>query len=184
MEENQIIVDHTDMDIYGNMFVYPSDGRERIKIGEKRKHLHPLFQQGNAVLLHWDTYLDKIYVAGASLIKTDSVKDEVPPVKPQQQVKVAHSEPPPPRGNNTSQRSISISYAKDLVVSGKIPVNSLLAYAEVINQWVSSDITVKDQAVVASMVNKYFIPQEKMDEKNPPKTANTPKTAQEIKSHQ
>ena len=58
----------TRTDEYGNLWVTPAGGGVEVKIGEKRNSLFPLFQQGNTVSLHWETYKDKPYVKDAKQI--------------------------------------------------------------------------------------------------------------------
>lgn len=71
MNENQtvIIVGVTETDEYGHLWVTPQGGGDRVKIAKKREQLHPLFQQGKAVMLKWQTYMDKPYVADAQLVE-------------------------------------------------------------------------------------------------------------------
>ena len=64
-----IVVGVTRMDTYGNLFVTPTGGGDEVKIGEKRTQLHDLFQQGKAVMLHWETYKNRAYVADAKLVE-------------------------------------------------------------------------------------------------------------------
>lgn len=56
-----------------------------------------------------------------------------------------------------TQRSISMSYAITLVGEKVITPDKLLSYAEVINRWITGDITVKDPSVFDEMVAKHFI---------------------------
>jgi len=74
MEDTIIVVGVTEMDSYGSLWVTPQGGGDRIKIAGKRERLHPLFEQGKAVLLHWETYMNKPYVADAK-----PVEGELPP---------------------------------------------------------------------------------------------------------
>ena len=68
MSEQVIVVGHTEKDGFGNLWVTPKGGGERIKIAAKREGLHGLFQQGVAVMLDWQTYMYKPYVADAKLV--------------------------------------------------------------------------------------------------------------------
>ena len=63
-----IMVGVTELDGYNNLWVTPQGGGDKIKIGAKRKYLHPIFEQGKAVMLHWETYKDKTYVSDAKLV--------------------------------------------------------------------------------------------------------------------
>ena len=80
MAENNtiIVVGKTEKDQYGNLLVTPAGGGTQIKIGNKRSQLFDLFQQGKAVMLEWQTYMDKPYVANAKL-----VEGELPPATKQ-----------------------------------------------------------------------------------------------------
>lgn len=64
-----IVVAVTRKDEFGNMWVTPKGDGEEIKIAAKRSQLHKLFEQGKAVLLHWETYMNKPYVSGAKLVE-------------------------------------------------------------------------------------------------------------------
>jgi hypothetical protein len=67
--ETIITVGATEKDSYGNLWVTPQGGGDRIKIATKRENLHSLFQQGRAVILHWETYMNKPYVSDAKLVE-------------------------------------------------------------------------------------------------------------------
>lgn len=76
MDKNDtvIVVGATEVDGYGHLWVTPKGGGDKVKIAQKRAHLHPLFEQGRAVLLHWETYQNRPYVANAK-----PVEGELPP---------------------------------------------------------------------------------------------------------
>jgi len=77
-----IVVGVTRTDGYNNLWVTPAGGGEEVKIGEKRSHLHELFQQGKGVMLHWETYKNRTYVADAKLVEgklPEAVKPDSPP---------------------------------------------------------------------------------------------------------
>jgi len=79
MADPIITVGVTETDSYGNLWVTPKGGGDKVKIAAKRKQLHPLFQQGKAVILHYETYMDKPYVSDAKLVAGELP----PPVEPQ-----------------------------------------------------------------------------------------------------
>jgi hypothetical protein len=79
IKDTIIVVGVTETDGFGNLFVTPQGGGDKIKIGVKRQHLYPLFEQGRAVMLHWETYMNKPYVADAKLVEGELP----PPVKPE-----------------------------------------------------------------------------------------------------
>lgn len=74
MNDTVIVVGGTRLDEYDNLWVTPAGGGDEVKIAKKREALHPLFEQGKAVLLHWETYMDKAYVA-----KAEAVAGKLPP---------------------------------------------------------------------------------------------------------
>ena len=85
MEDTIIKVGVARQDEYGNLFVTPEGGGKEVKISEKRKNLHPLFQQGNTVSLHWEVFKNVPYVKDAKQIvgepapnKIDTGKTPVP----------------------------------------------------------------------------------------------------------
>lgn len=82
-----IVVGVTREDEYGNLMVTPKGGGEEIRIGSKRSQLHPLFQQGVAVMLHWETYKGRPYVADAKL-----VEGELPPPTAPDKILPEHQE--------------------------------------------------------------------------------------------
>jgi len=69
-----VVVGQVRTDEYNNLWVTPQGGGDEIKIAQKRENLHPLFEQGKAVMLHWETYKNIPYVSGAKL-----VEGELPP---------------------------------------------------------------------------------------------------------
>ena len=74
-----ITVGITELDQYGNLWVTPAGGGDKIKIGVKRKQLHPIFQQGKVIQLHWEIYMDKPYVSDAKQV----TREDLPaPTKP------------------------------------------------------------------------------------------------------
>ena len=73
-----IVVGKTELDSFGNLWVTPKGDGDRVKIGAKRSHLHPLFGQGVAVMLLWQVYQNKPYVADAKLVEGELP----PPTKP------------------------------------------------------------------------------------------------------
>ena len=80
-----IIVGVTRKDGFNNLWVTPASGGNEVKIGVKREHLHDLFQQGKAVMLHWETYKNKPYVSDAK-----PVEGELPPPQPSDRVLPEH----------------------------------------------------------------------------------------------
>ena len=73
-----IVVGVTEKDGYGNLWVTPKGDGDRVKIGVKREGLHHLFEQGKAIILHWETYMNKPYVADAKLVEGELPQPEKP----------------------------------------------------------------------------------------------------------
>jgi len=86
-KETVIVVGVTREDGYGNLWVTPAGGGEEVKIGEKRSQLHPLFEQGKAVMLHWETYKNRPYVSDAK-----AVEGELPGPQPSGEMLEEHKE--------------------------------------------------------------------------------------------
>ena len=79
-----IVVGTTKMDDYGNMFVTPAGGGDEVKIGEKRSQLHPLFEQGKAIMLHCETYKNRAYVSDAKAVEGELPESQKPEKLPPQ----------------------------------------------------------------------------------------------------
>lgn len=69
MNDTVIVVGITRKDQYDNLWVTPAGGGDEVKIGSKRAQLHDIFQQGRAVMCHWEVYMDKPYIADAKLVE-------------------------------------------------------------------------------------------------------------------
>ena len=99
MAKTIIIVARTEVDGFGNLQVTDKEGNV-IKIAQKREKLFPLFEQGKAVELDWQTYMNKDYVADARPVagnlpeSTEPPTDSTPPK--------AHT--PPPRTEQTEAK--------------------------------------------------------------------------------
>ncbi len=82
-EDTIITVGTTRLDEYNNLWVTPAGGGDEVKIGEKRAGLHPLFQQGKAVMLHWETYKNRAYVSDAKAVEGElpepQTRESLPP---------------------------------------------------------------------------------------------------------
>ena len=76
-----IVVGVTRKDEYGNLWVTPKGDGSEVKIASKRSQLHELFEQGKAVLLHWETYKNRPYISDAKL-----VEGELPEPQPSDQL--------------------------------------------------------------------------------------------------
>lgn len=157
MPKTIITVEHTELDGYGNLTVTTKAGGEPIKIGEKRSHLHPLFEPGVAIELDWQTFNNRKYVADARLVEGELP----PPVKPS----MGGSEGDPPKQEKVipddkmtkedwanrdakRDRSVTLAYAKDLAAAGQIEVTKIIFHADLFDKWVSGEITVPPEVSV------------------------------------
>jgi hypothetical protein len=77
-----ITVGVTEVDQYGNLLVTPKGGGDKVKIGSKRAHLHPLFQQGKALILHWEIYNNRPYVSDAKWVEGE-LPEAREPIEPE-----------------------------------------------------------------------------------------------------
>lgn len=151
MSEPVIIVGHTELDGYGNMWVTPQGGGEKIKIAKKREGLFPLFQQGAAVMLDWQTYMNKPYVADAKPVEGALPPPTEPGMLPEHKKPVEAVVNPkttprpdssPSRNGSFNERSRSI----ERQVAAKIAfenamesddINKILERAETIYNWIA-----------------------------------------------
>ena len=131
MDKNDtiIVVGATSLDGYGNLFVTPQGGGDKIKIAAKRANLHPLFEQGRAVMCHWETYMDKPYVADAKAVEGELPPPVKPPISeagrlPEGAVKIQLTK------DESIAKLNGLNNASLLASNGLIPVDSigLLAY--------------------------------------------------------
>ena len=83
-----IVVGVTREDEYGNLWITPAGGGDEVKIAGKRKQLHPLFQQGKAVMLHWETYMNRPYVSDAKLVEGELPAPTKPEILPEHQAEI------------------------------------------------------------------------------------------------
>lgn len=93
-----IVIGVTRVDEYNNLWVTPKGGGNEVKISVKRAGLHPLFQQGKAVMLHWETYKNIPYVSDAKLVEgelPEAQKLESPPLQPGESRVVEVPQTPP-----------------------------------------------------------------------------------------
>ena len=158
MEDTIVVVGVTREDEYGNLWVTPKGEGEEIKIASKRSNLHPLFEQGRAVLLHWETYKGKTYVADAKTVAGELP----PPVDPPKTVTpddtTSTSVTTKAHKPDSKNRAFALSYAKDYTVA-KINkgteqnVNDVVIVAEVFLQYLEGNVT-PDVAKIVSALNK------------------------------
>jgi len=75
IESKTIVVDFANLNDYGDLIVTDKEGQD-YKVAKKREHLHSLFTEDRAITLHFAKYMDKRYVADAS------IPELPPPTKP------------------------------------------------------------------------------------------------------
>ena len=133
MQNTIIKVGTTEIDEYGNLLVTPSGGGDKIKIAQKRTHLHHLFEQGNTVALHWETYMNKSYVANANLVEGEPplVKEAVKEGAKVTSVEKPTEIKPAPLGD-AKNRAFALSYAKDLAVAAQSTIGKELSSDNII----------------------------------------------------
>ncbi|KKM16323.1 hypothetical protein LCGC14_1686980 [marine sediment metagenome] len=135
MAETIIVVGHTEVDGYGNLWVTPQGGGEKIKIAKKRESLHPIFQQGQAVQLDWQTYNNKPYVANAKSV-AGALPQPVPPPEvetpDQAQIDKDLKRVPAPQEikHDKKDKAVSLSYAKDLACAKLIGISDMRRWAD------------------------------------------------------
>jgi len=98
-----VIVGVTREDEFGNLWVTPQGGGDEIKIAAKRSKLHPLFEQGRAIMLHWETYMNRPYVADAK-----PVEGELP------EPKSAYTPPPEEKPKPTAYAKLNPELPKTI----------------------------------------------------------------------
>ncbi len=105
--DTNIVVASTRMDDYGSQFITSTDGDE-YKIGEKRAHLHSLAQEGTPLILKWDNYKNKDYVADVSVNASSPQPNPAAPVTPRPLAAVT------PPGNKDAQiaRAVALKVAQ------------------------------------------------------------------------
>jgi len=57
---------------------------------------------------------------------------------------------------DTKDKGICLSYAKDLVIAGKVEFKNILPCAETFYRYTSGDLEVKDDKVFKEIIEKYF----------------------------
>ena len=140
MSESIIVVAQTSTNEYGDLLI-TTKGGEQVKIKAKRSNLFPLFEQGKAVMLEWQTYQNHPYIANAKL-----VEGELPP--PQEPVSPGGETSQKSERQNNSQKGYALSYSKDLAVSGNIKFNQVIFVAELFNQYLLGNIEVPMEVII------------------------------------
>lgn len=131
VKETTITVGPTSIDDYNNLWVAPTDGSSKIKIGEKRSHLHELFQMGNIVQLTWDSYKNKDYVANAEIV-TGTTEPTVVKEAKKMGAEVINSK------DASIARAVAFKGAIDLATSGLIEVKAIGVYSKRYAPWLET----------------------------------------------
>ena len=151
-----IVVDSSILDKYGNLVVLDKGGNEH-RVSAKRKRLFDIFQEGVAVHLCYASYMNKEYIADAV-----PVAQLVKPAIPKAETVAVNKGIPPPKAKAESKNgSYALAYAKDLIValivSGQVKeltpkvIGSIMKSAELFRQWLDGDIWI-DTKFIASLV--------------------------------
>ena len=141
-----ILVDRTEVtaDDYGSYLkIYAMDGKTH-RISEKRSALWDLFRnarQWTPVLAIYETYQKATYIADAKPVTHALLAGAITHMGQ----KVVD------KGATERNRSQSVSYAKDLVVGGKVPLEDLIGQAQSIYDYITdralSDMPTDDVVV-------------------------------------
>jgi len=132
-----ITVESTEKNQYGDLLV-----NGKLKVGNKRSQLFDIFQPGAEIKIGWASYMNKEYIASAEQTGTHvvipvSTSTEIP----------KKSETPL---QNTKDRAVSISYAKDLVVGGIIDLKDLTIYADKFLNYILNQEVKKSRLIEAA----------------------------------
>ena len=136
-----ITVESVTKNQYGDLLV-----NGKLKVSNKRHQLFDVFQTGAEVKLGWSSYMNKEYIASAEQTGTHTIP-KVSPVTESPK----NSETPSATvlhklsSDDIRNRSVAVSYSKDLVVSGIIDLKEIFTYADkflnyILNQEVKSKL--------------------------------------------
>ncbi len=147
MQDTIIKVGVTRTDDYGNLWVTPTDGGQEVKIGEKRSALFPIFQQGNTVSLHWETFKNKPYVKDAKQIAGEPARPDKLPVPTSRQEpykadpeKIASQERMTAMEIDSKFRDTALMQACELVKTNKAESDRVLLYADMFYAWLTKTL--------------------------------------------
>jgi hypothetical protein len=136
-----ITVQTVEKNQYGDLLV-----NGKIKIGNKRSNLFDVFQPGAEVKVGYASYMNKEYIASAEQTGTHVIpKIEVPVIDKAIPAKDNATPLHKLSSDDIRNRSVAISYSKDLVVSGIIDLKEITKYADkfldyILNQEVKSKL--------------------------------------------
>ena len=154
-----IVVDSFAKDKYGNLIVLDKAGNEH-RVSKKRMPLFPFFQGGVAIHLCYASYMNKEYIADAVPLE-QLIKSAPPKVETAKPPEVSKSiKTTLDAGKN---RAFSISYAKDLVVAGRIELDALISWATIIEKYISGEFIESESDIVTKFVAKYGRKKEKVE---------------------
>jgi hypothetical protein len=136
-----ITVESVTKNQYGDLLV-----NGKLKVSNKRHQLFDVFQTGAEVKLGWSSYMNKEYIASAEQTGTHTIPKRVvstnvesPQKSETSSATVLH------KTDDIRNRSVAVSYSKDLVVSGIIDLKEIFTYADkflnyILNQEVKSKL--------------------------------------------
>ena len=142
VREEQIVVASRELNDYGTLIVTTAEGKE-VKIGKGRAHLHPLFEDGNMVMVKYATGDYGEYVADAELV-VDAEGKKLSPVKPTAEAPKsttpkATDAPKPKSPDDERLRSVAASYAKDLACAKLIGIEDMGRWADRFIRYIRGD---------------------------------------------
>ncbi len=127
-----ITVAHAQLNSYGDLLVTDTENNEH-KIGKKRAQLHELFQTDAVIELGYASYMDREYIAVAHPFEGQIPKEQEPKEPPKEHVAKAAKQADTDWAKKDTERnrSMCISYAKDLAVADKIEVSAIVEFADI-----------------------------------------------------
>ncbi len=140
----QFTVESVTGDKYGNTMVKGTNGKS-YKISEKRQQLKPIFQLGATIEVGWATYMDKEYIATAHPIdetgKAFEIVKKIQKQETQEKPQPSPGKPLVENGELVRVRSMSLAYAKDLAVAGKVSGLTIFFYASLFEHYILNGFT-------------------------------------------
>ncbi len=127
-------------DKYGNTIVKGTNGQS-YKISEKRQSLKPIFQPGATVEVGWARYMDRDYIATARFLEGEEEMPNVVEATQREEKKAPPGKPLVENGEIVRVRSMSLAYAKDMAVAGKVSGLAIFFYASLFEHYILNGFT-------------------------------------------
>ena len=163
------VEDATTQDSKPYKLVTAKDGEQykfKIGRGECIRNKWHLLEEGKALKLKWEQFKGYDFIADFELV--ENVFEQEAVAKTQE------------RGVDTRNKSMALSYAKDLIVAGKIDISEIAEYAEMFYLYMVGDLTVDNPRVInllGGKRNESKTPETKLSGKpNGAEEANKPET--------